>query len=343
MSFEIADLHCDLLCYLEGQPTRTARDASVRCSIPQLKEGHVQWQTLAVFAETGSESVRHGMQQVAVYRDLPSQYPQDFAYAESAGSSASLIKLFIAFESASTFCDEQESLQTGLNRLRSISHAVGKPLYISLTWNMENRFGGGAATKIGLKADGKHLLEELHQQKIAVDLSHTSDALAYDILNYLDQKQLDVPILASHSNSRSVISVPRNLPDELASEIFRLEGLIGLNLYRPFIGIESPLQVAEHVEHWLKLGGENSICMGADFFFGEDLPLASRPADGVLFYPEYGNASCYPFLLSFLGTRLGLQPGQLEKLARRNFMNYMDRQHRGLNRFNLQGCKAISS
>lgn len=327
MFYQIADLHCDLLSYLEHQANRTPHDSNMRCSFPNLKRGHVGWQTLAVFAETGSNSVEYGMRQVQLFRDLPHFYPHEAAhYVQRHDSSSSqLIQLLLAFEGASTFCDELEPLQQGLARLETIILEIAKPLYIGLTWNMENRFGGGSATQIGLKEDGKHLLDFLHQKEIAVDLSHTSDPLAHDILNYLDRKNLAIPILASHSNSRAVANVPRNLPDELAQEIFRRDGLIGLNLYRPFVGLQSPAYLARHLAHWLELGGENHLAFGADFFFESDFHLASRPADGIYFYPEYGDASCYQQLLKFLGSTLGLTTDQLDKLAYQNVLQRVEK------------------
>ena len=60
-------------------------------------------------------------------------------------------------------------------------------------------------------------------------LSHTSDALAHDIFNHIDKHKLAVPVIASHSNFRSVSDHVRNLPDEIANEIVNRNGLIGMN------------------------------------------------------------------------------------------------------------------
>ena len=109
-------------------------------------------------------------------------------------------------------------------------------MYVSFTWNMENRFGGGALTTVGLKDDGKRLLEVLATNRIAVDLSHASDRLAYDIFNYIDKHKLDMKVIASHSVMRAIHHAPRNLPDEIAKEIIKRKGIIGLNFIAKFIG-----------------------------------------------------------------------------------------------------------
>jgi membrane dipeptidase len=89
-------------------------------------------------------------------------------------------------------------LEIGFERLEQIINTVSRILYIGFTHHAENRFGGGNNSKVGLKEDGKKLLQYLNGKKIAVDFSHASDALARDILDYLSDHNLEVPILANH-------------------------------------------------------------------------------------------------------------------------------------------------
>ncbi|WP_068470070.1 dipeptidase [Candidatus Protochlamydia phocaeensis] len=319
----IADLHCDLLSYLESQPGRTPHQPVARCSVPQLRAGGVKWQTMAIFTETEPSSVKKGMQQADIYRRLPVDYPKDFVHLPFPLQElqSEQIGIFPAFENASGFCSEQEPLEQGLARLRRVIRDIGKPLYVSLTWNSENRFGGGALTRTGLREDGKRLLEALHEHRIAVDLSHASDALAYDILDYMENKALHMPVLASHSNARAIAAVPRNLPDEIAREIFRRRGVIGLNLYHPFIG-NGDEHILYHLAHWLEIGGEKHICVGADFFYEADMPFIQRQGIKKLFFDSYQDASCYPRLLAFIQSEMKLREEVLKGLASQNFLHF---------------------
>jgi membrane dipeptidase len=322
MNLSIIDLHCDLLCYLENARGRTPYDLVARCAIPQLREGNVKFQTLAIFTETAPQSTEKGLNQIKLYQTLPFHCPKDIVHFSADWSVQSPhIAVLLAFENASGFCQEEEPLQNGLKRLKTIIKEVSKPLYISLTWNTENRFGGGALTQIGLKADGKQLLDELHQQRIAVDLSHASDALAYEIIEYIDGHRLDIPLMASHSNARAIRQVPRNLPDEIAREIFRREGIIGINLYWYFIG-ETEDQILKHVAHWLELGGEKHLAWGADFFYDLDLPPSYRHGKQP-FFSTYGDASCYGRLLSFIQQELKVDSSFLNKLAYQNALSFI--------------------
>ncbi len=320
----VVDLHCDLLCYLAGGKQRTPYDLAPRCAIPQLRQGQVKLQTLAVFTLTGPQSSSQGQIQAQAYQKLPSQYPQEFVhFSSSYNLQSGPIGILLAFENASGFCEEHEPLNQGLQRLNKCIQDIARPLYISLTWNTENRFGGGAHAKAGLKEDGQHLLDDLHQKHIAVDLSHASDALAYDIIDYIEGNRLSIPVMASHSNARAICPMPRNLPDEIAKEIFRRQGIVGLNLYRHFIG-NSEEDILNQLTHWLELGGQDYMAFGADFFFEDDLPPAYRNGKES-FFKAYADASCYGPLLTFIQRELNLGPAFLDKLAHKNALSFIER------------------
>lgn len=317
----IADLHCDLLLYLAANWRRTPNDLAVRCAIPQLRKGNVHLQVCAIFTETNPESVKKGEEQLKIFKDLPINYPKDFVHFSKWNDNIdSQINLLMAFENASGFCSENESLQSGIARLEKIMHSISKPFYISLTWNSENRFGGGALSRVGLKTDGKYFLDFLDKRQIAIDLSHASDALAHDTIDYIIGKNLDIPLLASHSNGRKIMDVPRNLPDEIAKEIFRRKGIIGFNLYGGFIG-DSASKIVHHFAHWLELGGENFIGFGADFFYEGDLPPLSQ-ANYHGYLSGFEDSSCYGRLLELLQTELKLAESTLEKFAHGNLLNF---------------------
>lgn len=266
------DLHCDLLSYLAADPARTPYDARCRCSLDQLVKGGVTLQVLAVFVETYQGSTLSGSRQIELFQKL--RHP--------------LIEFRLAIENASGLFEESTPLIW--------PEALPPIVYMSLTWNQENRFGGGALTDIGLKPDGKWLLEQMNVHGIAVDLSHASDQLAEDILREIDEKNYKIKPIASHSNARAVLDVPRNLPDHLIKEIVNRKGLIGINLYKKFLGNKFSEDLLAHVNHFRALGADNSLTWGADFFFNEDLPPEYRLPSHELYFAEASDASCYPLL-----------------------------------------------
>ncbi len=307
----IADLHCDLLMALAMG--RTPYDPETRCSHPQMQSGHVRWQLLPLFVETGPRSVAIGEAQAQAYKDLFRLHFRDFHrgwthLTFSAIEPPEKIQVWPAIENASAFCTESEPLEKGLARLDQLIESIGKPAYVSLTWKHENRFGGGNEAKVGLKPDGLVLVERLHELGIAVDLSHTSDALADDLLS-IDK---NIAVIASHSNFRTVLNHSRNLPDAIALEVVARGGVIGLNGVRHFVG-EELSELASHIEHAIHIGCSRSLCWGVDFFLEEGLA-----SDEDYFFPGLSDSSSFPSLLIALRRRGLTNKSFLSDLCYRN-------------------------
>jgi membrane dipeptidase len=83
----------------------------------------------------------------------------------------------------------------------------------------------------------------------------------------------DAPVIATHSNSSHVCPHTRNLSDIQFRTISERGGLVGINLYPPFVSPKLKASfsagksldiLAKHILHFLSLGGEKTICLGAD-------------------------------------------------------------------------------
>lgn len=316
VALPVADLHCDLLTYLATKQGRDVTHFESHCSRPQIRAGNVLLQVMAVFTETKRGSSAQAAKQFAIYNQLINKefvHLKEFSFPQED-------KIFIlaALENASGICEEEEDLDFAFARLNRYSKESGPILYISLTHNEENRFGGGNMTTQGLKDDGRTLLEFLSGQGIAIDLSHTSDHLAYDILNHIDKKNLDIIPIASHSNFRAINVHKRNLTDEIATEIGKREGLIGLNFMRTLVGDS----FIPHLEHARTLDLIKHMCFGADFFFEGDV-IPGLKYIHQLFFEDYADASCYPRLLKHFSKVLS--PDELVGIAYKNVSRFLER------------------
>lgn len=286
-NFAITDLHCDLLAYLAFCDGRTVHDEASLCSMAGLKAGHVTKQVMAVFSTTDPTSVAFGLKQNAIYeRQVQPHIPSR-----------------LAIENAACFCTEAEKLSAGLERLDKFN----QPLYIGMTWNGENRFGGGCGSDVGLKDDGKELVQLMAHKGIALDFSHTSDSLAEDLLNYIDAKSLKIKVIASHSNFRTVCKQPRNLPDWLATEIIGRGGVIGMNWVERFLGPHGITSYIEQLSYGLSLGGEKALVCGADFYYAFDgnVPRPKELANKSPFSKELGQAKDYAKLMPIVQEKFG--------------------------------------
>lgn len=138
--------------------------------------------------------------------------------------------------------------------------------FVSLTWNGRNELGAGASVSHsnGLTRFGRDVVRNLESNNILLDLSHASDRLFYDVIN-ISKK----PVVATHSNSRSITNVKRNLTDKQFRIIVKKRGLVGLNFHKHFLNTipekSDKYDILRHTEHFLSLGGENTLSLGCDF------------------------------------------------------------------------------
>ena len=313
------DLHCDLTAYLL-QPN-SSPNGDVRCSVDKLFAGNVKMQVMAFYSATEKGSVDEVKEQLKHYRNLLN-LPGVYEFCPEKAELKDGLGIIAAVENASGLCEEDQPVEDAFKNLDwLISQA--KIMYVGFTHHLENRFGGGNFTQAGLKDDGKRLIEFLDGRKIAIDLSHTSDQLAYGILNFIDQHHLDIPVLASHSNMRAVFDHNRNLPDELVTEIVNRGGLIGLNFVKYFINPENPSKIYRHIEHAVKLGAEDHLCFGADFFDDKSHPEQDRYP---FFFPEFGDSTAYSTINSRISELFSDE--MKEKISHRNALSYFKRLHK---------------
>jgi membrane dipeptidase len=97
------------------------------------------------------------------------------------------------------------------------------------------------------------------------------------------------PIVASHSNSRTVWDVSRNITDDMFLAICRTGGIVGLNQYTDFIGENADiLSACRHILHFLELDPHGThIALGADLDGCETLPVGIA---GIQDYPKIAQA-----------------------------------------------------
>ncbi len=144
--------------------------------------------------------------------------------------------------------------------------------FLTLTWSGDTCIGGAHDSVRGLTEFGRKVVRECFRLGIIPDISHASDATANEIIAMA--READRPIVATHSNARAVCSHKRNLTDEQFTAVRDLGGIVGISLCPAHLSAEAPRNVdsvIRHIEHYLSLGGEKTVCLGADLD-GTDLP-----------------------------------------------------------------------
>ena len=150
----------------------------------------------------------------------------------------------------------------------------------TLGWNEKNPLTGSHITGGGLTEQGREYVREAQRLGMLVDTSHISDEGFWDIMSITQ-----APVIASHSNSRSVCNVSRNITDDMFKAICETGGVVGINLYPEFLGEQGDLEtVCDHICHFLTMDTDGKhICLGADLDGVDALPA---DFSGIQDYPK---------------------------------------------------------
>ena len=150
----------------------------------------------------------------------------------------------------------------------------------SLGWNEKNPLTGSCKTGGGLTDLGRAYVKEAQRLGMLIDVSHISDEGFWDIMEITQ-----APILATHSNSRSVCNVSRNLTDEMFLAICKTGGVAGINMYTDFIGEVPTLdRLCEHIMHFLELDPSGRhIALGGDL---DGCDTLCQGISGIQDYPK---------------------------------------------------------
>ncbi|MEZ6318896.1 MAG: membrane dipeptidase [Phycisphaerales bacterium] len=174
----------------------------------------------------------------------------------------------------------------------------GGVVAVGLAWATPSRYAAGnsiePADDFGLTDLGRAFVARMDELGVVHDLSHLSPRAVAGVLEATDK-----PVIASHSNCRALMThqgeraAQRHLDDATIREIARRGGVVGINLYSPFldaaIGHGSPERASiaaavAHVEHACELiGDRRHVALGSDMdggFPANRLPEAvDTPAD----------------------------------------------------------------
>lgn len=138
--------------------------------------------------------------------------------------------------------------------------------YITLCHNGDNDIcdsARGSNLHGGVSKFGAAVIREMNRNGIMVDLSHGAEKSFYDALEISSQ-----PIVCSHSNSKALCNVPRNLTDDQLRALAKKGGVAHITLYHGFLrkeGTASVLDAIAHLEHAIRIMGIDYVGIGTDF------------------------------------------------------------------------------
>ena len=297
-SMYIADMHCDSILRVSADRGLVTKE-NISAKLPQL-------QLFATFVPHGGASAEARRRRLMHYLDVYLSECQrlglvqvrnchDLNFAIEFQRNAAV---FAVEGGGGLFCDSEELGTLYQAGLRVLGMAWESNELAASAWE-ENDYG--------LTDAGRALAERCCELGIILDVSHLSDRSACELLDLTAY-----PLLATHSNFRDICASPRNLTRELASKIAARGGVIGINLYPPFLndsGEATDTDILRHIDFGLEHFGEDSIGFGFDI----------DGTDGR--YPQgYGGDSIHDKACDMLLSHYSASV--VEKLAGGNVINF---------------------
>ena len=284
MSFPVFDLHCDTALALLGKDLNQAgslRSNQLHIDLERASKLPGYCQCFACFTTPGFQEWNQVSPVVVFERELATiqreldrnqdlirmaYCPEDIAQNFEAG----MMSAVLTIEGTAGFGFDPALLED----LYQIGFRI-----TSLGWNEKNPLTGSHVTGGGLTDIGREYVREAQRLGMLVDVSHISDEAFWDIM-----KITQAPVIATHSNSRSICGVSRNLTDDMFRAICDCGGVAGFNQCDVFVGEQPTLDtVCDHILHFLELDPQGShIALGGDLDGCEAMP---EGFDGVQSYP----------------------------------------------------------
>ncbi|SPP84664.1 putative dipeptidase CPSG_01350 isoform X2 [Drosophila guanche] len=288
-----------------------ARPAWAQTDMERLKQGLVSvqvWSAYVPCEAQGLDAVQLALEQIDIVRRLSDMYAretvlatssQDIVEAHRRGLLASLIGV-----------EGGHTIGSSLGVLRSF-YSLGAR-YLSLTHRCDVSWAGSSSSPMeqGLTPFGKAIVREMNRLGMMIDLSHSSDATARDVLQVTR-----APVIFSHSAARQLCNSTRNVPDDILRLVAENGGLIMLSFDSEDVacGRQARLQdVIEHIKYVRAIAGIQHIGLGAGYDGIELPPLGLE------------DVSKYPELLAALLEDHNWSEEDVAMLAGRNFLRIME-------------------
>jgi membrane dipeptidase len=265
----VIDGHFDLLMDVQIQRERGRKKVIETDYYPRFVEGGVNVIIASLFVDSGflpEMGLRKALGQISALYEEVNESPDKFMICLN-GEDMNIAKetkkigFLLSIEGA-------EPIGTDLSLLR-VFYELGVR-NLGLVWSRRNAVGDGSffqptteGKKGGISSFGVKVIEEAERLGITIDVSHLNDEGFWDVMKLATR-----PVIASHSNARSLCSTMRNLTDEQIKAIATTNGVIGINAASMLVGDEDESstleQLMNHIDHLVKVAGFQHVGLGLD-------------------------------------------------------------------------------
>lgn len=281
------DSHCDTPMFFHENICFHQRDPRILVDLHKMAEGHLDATIMVAYLEQGERTDRALQAATAKADRILSQIEEMVAANRHAVDIARTPAELWQLKKAG-----KKAVMLGIEN----GYAIGKDLsllkhfrnrgivYMTLCHNGDNDLcdsARGQGEHGGLSALGTRAVTEMNRLGIMVDLSHAAESSFYDALEVSR-----LPIVCSHSSSRALCDVPRNLTDDQLKALARKGGVAQVTLYKGFLrkdGEASILDAIQHLNHMVDIMGIEHVGIGTDFDGDGGIPGCASASEVINF------------------------------------------------------------
>ncbi|MBP2241804.1 membrane dipeptidase [Cytobacillus eiseniae] len=265
----VVDGHFDLLMDVQVQRERGRTKVIETDYYPRFVEGGVNVIVAALFIDSAflpEMGLRKALSQISALYEEVKESPDKLMICFN-GEDMNLAKksnkigFLLSIEGA-------EPIGTDLSLLR-VFYELGVR-NLGLVWSRRNAVGDGSffqptkeGKKGGITSFGLKVIEDAERLGMTIDVSHLNDEGFWDVID-----NTTMPVVASHSNARTLCSTMRNITDEQIKAIARTNGVIGVNAVSMLVGDDDENatleQLMNHIDHLVKVAGIQHVGLGLD-------------------------------------------------------------------------------
>ena len=306
--------------------------------VPRLREGGVTATFFAVYVGADYVKDNHAAHRAlemidTVRYDIIQKHARDFQLALTAADIESArkkrkIAALLGLEGG-------HAIEDSLRLLRDY-YLLGVR-YMTLTHSNTNTWADSSGDidddKVqhhnGLTAFGREVIAEMNRIGVIVDISHVADKTFWDVLEVSR-----APVFASHSSSRALSDIPRNMTDDMIAALSKKGGVVQINFGCEFLSQKSadtstwinpslkarkpepkivPATLEDavaHIEHIRKIAGIGAVGIGSDYDGVECTPVGLE------------DVSKFPALTLALKAK-GYKDAEIRKVYGGNFLRVM--------------------
>lgn len=242
----VFDAHCDTANVIHDQSTYFIKENTTHLTLEKAKQGGLKAQIFAIYVNpvyAPHQALKKGL---LLYNTLEKKL---FSTGKAI-KVTSTKEMKSALKQNKLACwlslESGDIIENSIELLELFYHLGIRCMTLTHTKNTDWADSSGEKPiHDGLTSLGKEIITKMNKLNMVIDVSHAADKTVEDVLDISS-----APIMVSHSCAKALCDIPRNLSDDLITEIATKNGYIGVNFFPGFLNVNIYQQIMKNLKKY---------------------------------------------------------------------------------------------